>query len=263
MEKIEQKENNGVVQSVERTFKIVELLSKNPKGMGLIAISTNVSLHKSTAHRLLSCLIQMGYVLQDDSTGIYRLSLKLFELSSNLINSTDLLSGAKPPLDRLSQLVQEAVHLVVPSDANIVYIYKVDEFNSSNVRMASRVGLNIPMYCTGCGKAILANLSDVERLQLWERSSVKKLTDNTVTDFNKLCVQLDEIKKIGYAFDNEENEIGVRCVAFPILNYEKRPVAAFSISAPISRMSDERIEQILPHAKQALMQISSALGYFY
>lgn len=250
----------GVVQSVERTFKIIEILSQNPKGMGLLAVSNSAELHKSTTHRLLSCLIQMGYVFQDEGSGIYRLTLKLFEISSRLVNSTDLLSGAKPHLDRLSQLVEEAVHLVVPSGTNIVYIYKVDEFNPSNVRMASRVGLNIPMYCTGCGKTILAYLSDAERLRIWEKSDVKKLTANTITDFTNLCSQLEEIKRLGYGFDNEENEIGVRCVAFPILDRDLRPIAAFSVSAPISRMSDGRIAEILPHALDALRQISLELG---
>lgn len=251
------------MQSVERTFKIVELLSLHTRGLGLLEVAKETALHKSTAHRLLSCLIQMGYVIQDELTGLYRLSLKLFELSSRLVDSTDLLAIAKPYLDSLSQISSEAVHLVIPSEVNIVYVYKVDAYNSSTVRMASRVGLSIPMYCTGCGKAILAHIPQSEVTAIWEKSNIQTLTAHTVVDFNEFCQVLATIRETGYALDNEENEIGVRCMAFPILDYNHRPVAAFSISAPTTRMTDERIAEILPHAKKALAQIASSLGYSY
>ncbi len=252
-----------IVQSVERTFKIVELLTIHTRGLGLLEIAKETGLHKSTAHRLLSCLIQMGYIVQDESTSLYRLSLKLFELSSRLVDGTDLLATSKPYLDKLSQITNEAVHLVIPSDVNIVYVYKVDAFNGSTVRMASRVGLSIPMYCTGCGKAILANMTQNEIASIWKKSSIDALTTHTIINFDEFCQTLNDVKENGYALDNQENEIGVRCVAFPILDYNHRPVAAFSISAPTTRMTDERIAEILPHARKALSQIATSLGYLY
>ena len=136
----------SIVQSVERTFTIVELLSLHTRGLGLLEIAKETGLHKSTTHRLLSCLAQMGYVVQDECTSLYRLSLKLFEVSSRMIDSNDLLTIAKPYLDRLSKTVGEAVHLVIPSQSSIVYLYKVDSFNTATVRMSSRVGLSIYVH---------------------------------------------------------------------------------------------------------------------
>ena len=255
-------EQQPIVQSVERTFQIMETLAESPKGLGLLEVSKGVGLHKSTTHRLLSCLIQMGYATQDSMTGAYKLTFKLFELSSRLVEGTDLLSACKPHLDRLSALSEEAVHLVIPSDTNIVYIYKVDAANKSAVRMSSRVGLSIPMYCTGCGKAILAWLSQAEVAQVWKRSSIRTLTPHTIVQLEELETQLSEIRQQGFAVDNEENEMGVRCLAVPILDFNRRPVGAFSISAPVSRMDEERMEAIRELAVTAQRDIMRSLGYY-
>lgn len=254
-------EQQPVVQSVERTFLIIETLAANPKGMGLLEISKLVGLHKSTTHRLLSCLIQMRYATQDSMTGMYKLTFKLFELSSRLVEGTDLLSACKPHLDRLSALSEEAVHLVIPSETNIVYIYKVDAVNKSAVRMSSRVGLSIPMYCTGCGKAILAWMSEQEVADIWKKSSIRALTPRTIVKREELEQKLVQIRRDGYALDNEENETGVRCLAVPILDFSKRPIGAFSISAPIARMDRERLEAIRDLALDAQKEITRSLGF--
>lgn len=248
------------VQSVERTFTLIELLSRRPKGMQLAEISRETGLHKSTAHRLLACLMQMGYVSQDGISGSYRLTLKLFETSSRVVQEIDILSASKDYLDRLSETTQESVHLVVPSGTKIVYIYKVDRAPHGNVRMSSRIGLSIPMYCTGVGKAILAYLPREQVRDIWDRSDIHPLTEHTVTDWETFCRQLDEIHTQGWAVDDEENELGVRCLAVPLLDYHGFPAAAFSVSAPLSRMGEERMALIRKEALSVGDEITRGLG---
>ena len=142
------------VQSVERIFQLIESLAAHPAGAGLQRLAQDTGLAKSTVHRLLASLVSLGYAAQDEN-GRYRLTLKMFELSSGIVNSMDIMDVAKVHLERLAQRTGEAVHLVIRDGQDIVYIYKTE---SGPMRMSSRVGLRSPLYCTGVGKAILATL---------------------------------------------------------------------------------------------------------
>ena len=147
-------EKSGV-QSVERIFQLIEHLAAHPTGVSLQRLAEETGLAKSTVHRLLASLVGLGYVVQDEENGHYRLTLKMFELSSGIVDSMDIMGVAKAHLERLSQRTGEAVHLVIRDGRDIVYIYKTE---SGPMRMSSRVGLRSPLYCTGVGKAILATL---------------------------------------------------------------------------------------------------------
>ena len=144
----------GGVQSVERIFQLIEQLASHPAGASLQRLAQETGLAKSTVHRLLASLVSLGYAAQEPETGRYRLTLKMFELSSGIVNSMEIMDVAKAHLERLSQRTGEAVHLVIRDAQDIVYIYKTE---SGPMRMSSRVGLRSPLYCTGVGKAILAN----------------------------------------------------------------------------------------------------------
>lgn len=203
----------GGVQSVERIFQLIEHLAAHPTGVSLQTLAGETGLAKSTVHRLLASLVGLGYVVQDEENGHYRLTLKMFELSSGIVDSMDIMGVAKAHLERLSQRTGEAVHLVIRDARDIVYIYKTE---SGPMRMSSRVGLRSPLYCTGVGKAILATLPPEEVEDVWNHSSLKKLTSRTVVDLTEMQDQLAEVRANGYAIDDEENEMGVRCVAVAI-----------------------------------------------
>ena len=168
-------EKSGV-QSVERIFQLIEHLAAHPTGVSLQRLAEETGLAKSTVHRLLASLVGLGYVVQDEENGHYRLTLKMFELSSGIVDSMDIMGVAKAHLERLSQRTGEAVHLVIRDGRDIVYIYKTE---SGPMRMSSRVGLRSPLYCTGVGKAILATLPGDELEDIWTHSNVQKLTDKT------------------------------------------------------------------------------------
>lgn len=247
----------GGVQSVERIFQLIEHLAAHPTGVSLQMLAGETGLAKSTVHRLLASLVGLGYVVQDEENGHYRLTLKMFELSSGIVDSMDIMGVAKAHLERLSQRTGEAVHLVIRDGRDIVYIYKTE---SGPMRMASRVGLRSPLYCTGVGKAILATLPGDELEDIWTHSNVQKLTDKTITDLEELRSQLVEVRANGYAIDDEENELGVRCVAVAIPGPDGRAESAFSISGLAPYMTPERIRRIATLALDARTDILADLG---
>lgn len=244
------------VQSVERIFQLIESLAAHPAGAGLQRLAQDTGLAKSTVHRLLASLVSLGYAAQDEN-GRYRLTLKMFELSSGIVNSMDIMDVAKVHLERLAQRTGEAVHLVIRDGQDIVYIYKTE---SGPMRMSSRVGLRSPLYCTGVGKAILATLPADEVLQIWQHTTPQKLTAHTIVKFEALQAQLTEVRTNGYAIDDEENELGVRCVAVAIPGVGGRADSAFSISGLAPYMTPERIRRIATLAQDARTDIMADLG---
>lgn len=244
------------VQSVERIFQLIESLAAHPAGAGLQRLAQDTGLAKSTVHRLLASLVSLGYAAQDEN-GRYRLTLKMFELSSGIVNSMDIMDVAKVHLERLAQRTGEAVHLVIRDGQDIVYIYKTE---SGPMRMSSRVGLRSPLYCTGVGKAILATLPADEVAQIWQHTTPQKLTAHTIVDFDALQAQLTEVRTNGYAIDDEENELGVRCVAVAIPGVGGRADSAFSISGLAPYMTPERIRRIATLAQDARTDIMADLG---
>ena len=141
-----------------------------------------------------------------------------------------------------------------------MYIDKV-ESNVSSIRMVSRVGSRIPLYCSGVGKALLAELPDSEIREIWNSSEIVSLTPYTVTKFQDLMERIGTVRKVGYAMDDEENEEGVRCIAVSIPDYHKEPVYALSISAPVSRMTDARITELAVDVLAFKKELEKTLGF--
>lgn len=251
---------SGPVQSIDRVFDIIEILATAPSGLLLSDVAAASGLHVSTAHRLLTSLIDRGYARKDHSSGKYCLTLRFFEVGCRVSGAMDLLSLARPLLDALSDFSQEAVHLVKRDGAEVVYLYKAVPVQML-IRMASYVGGRNPLYCTGVGKCILAHLPEKEVEEIWAASDVHSITENTIVDINTLKKQLSLVRQTGYAIDNEENEKEVFCMAAPIFDWQGQPVAAVSVSAPLSRMTDDAQSRILPKLLETTSEISSQLGY--
>ena len=247
----------GGVQSVERIFALIELLAAHPAGASLQTLAQGTALAKSTVHRLLASLVGLGYVSQEETSGRYRLTLKMFELSSGIVNDMAIMEVAKAHLERLAQRTGETVHLVIRDGQDIVYIYKTE---NGPMRMSSRVGMRSPLYCTGVGKAILATLPAGEVAQVWAASRPRKLTERTVADLPHLQEQLETVRAKGYAVDDEENELGVRCVAVAIPGPDGRADSAFSISGLTPYMTPERIRRIAAMALDSRTDILADLG---
>lgn len=249
----------GIVQSIDRALSILEVLSDYSEGLGVTEISEKVDLHKSTVYRLLATLIYKGYVVQDLETNKYGITLKLFELGSKKVESMDLLSVSKEYTKKLMESVNEVVHLVVREGSEIVYIDKVEANNT--IMMASTIGKRSPMYCTSVGKAILAHLPEKKVKEIWDNSKIVKYTDYTITDFEELKTELEDIRQKGYAVDNEENEMGVRCIGVPIFNRHGKVEAAISISGPAIRVTESKISNFSIKVMNTASLISRELGF--
>lgn len=244
---------------MDRLFDIIETLSSNSHGISLTELSETVGLHVSTTHRLLAALVDRGYAQKDIETGKYRLTMRLFEVGSRIVNGMNLVSISRPHLEHLADITGETVHLVARYGDEVVYLYKEDTTNSI-VRMASFVGQKTPMYCTGVGKSILAYLPEKEVRGIWSRTEVTAFTPNTITDFDQLEKCLVSVHESGYAIDDEEHELGVRCVAAPIFDFRSAPVAALSISFPASRIDEERMTEFARNVVSASRSITNLIG---
>ena len=202
------------IQVAERLFQVIERLAENGP-MGIMDLSAELGFHKSTTHRLVTSLQYMGYIRQDEESLKYALSLKFLEIGSKILEQTNMASLIHPSLKKLSEQTGETVHLVRREGTEAVYIDKV-ESTVSSIRMVSRVGSRIPLYCSGVGKALLAELPDPEIEDIWNSSEITSLTPYTVTSLSDLMDRIRGVREAGYAMDDEENEEGVRCIAVSI-----------------------------------------------
>lgn len=235
-------ENKNPIQVADRLFLVMEILAETGP-VTLAELCSHLDLNKSTVHRLLSSLIYMEYVKQDSETGKYALSFKLLNLSNKLLSHIDILDTVRPCLRKLSAEIGETVHFVQLDGLDAVYICK-EESQQNSIRMVSKVGSRIPLYCSGVGKAMMADMDSTRIQTIWYDSDIKKLTPHTIIDYTQFLEKIKEVSTKGYALDDEENELGVRCIAVSIPDYKGRTKYALSVSAPIGRMSDERIEEL-------------------
>ena len=254
------KEKPGqLVQSLDRSLDIIEKLVVSDKGLGVTELSDSLGLHKSTVHRLLATLVYRGYVEQDEY-GRYKIGLKLFEIGGTVLNKMDLRKRTKPYLIRIQQETRETIHLGILDNKEIVYIDK--EETTETIRMYSEVGRRIDAYCTSLGKVLLA-YKKVDIHDLYKNQDLLGYTDNTITDKEELSKHLSEIRKQGYAIDDQEQEPGIRCIGGPIFNYNGDVIAAFSIAGPTTRMTKERVKKLSRKIIKYSKTISSSFGYNY
>lgn len=235
-------EEKNPIQVSERIFHTIECLAASGP-MGLLELSKELNLNKTTVHRILNSLICMDYVRQDPESLKYSLTFKFCGISTQILAQNNIIRLARPYLKELAEQTGETVHLVQVDGIKAVYIDKVEASHNS-VRMVSMIGKSIPLYCSGVGKALLADMSDEKIKTIWDASKIQRLTEYTVTDFEEFQKLITQIRQNGYALDNEENELGVRCIAVSLKSFNNKPTYAISVSAPKDRMSDERIEEI-------------------
>ncbi|WP_208590533.1 IclR family transcriptional regulator [Gracilibacillus suaedae] len=248
------------VQSVERTLSILEILSAHPEGLSIANLSKELSLAKSTVHRLLSTLMTNGYVQQDEQTGHYRLGIQCLVLASSLLNQLDIRKVAKEALHNLAKSSGEVVHLCIHDNNEVVYIDKVE--SDQTLRMYSQIGRRALMHCTGVGKALLSGFTQEQLDHLIAEKGLPKFTETTITDKANLQKELREIQDRGYAIDEQEHEKGIRCIAAPIYDHDGNVVAAISIAGPADRVTKERVKEDLAQAiLTQSKQISAKLGY--
>ncbi len=252
-------DRENMVKSVSRALDIINLVSMKKGGLGVTEIANQMDINKSSVYRILSTLVQYGYIEQDKGTERYKLGYQFLEVSSRLLESLDLRIEAKPFLQELEKETNEVIHLVVYDQGEVVYIEKLD--GNEALRMHSKVGKRAPMHCTSVGKAILAHLPSEIVQEIIERKGLPVHTDKTITDINVFIEELKEVKRKGFALDLEENEYGITCIAVPILDHLGKVAAAVSISGPTIRMTEARLIELEPRMIEIGKLISARLGF--
>jgi DNA-binding IclR family transcriptional regulator len=246
------------ITSLQRGLRLLSLFALEEKGLSAKDVARLSSLPVSTVHRFLVNLESAGF-LTCDSAGIYHLGIACVSLSQAMRGQLDVRAASLPYLQELNHLTRETVHLTVRHGLAAVYVEKLD--SPEPLRIHSRIGAMVPLYCTAVGKVLLAYLSETERGKILEQLELKRFTENTASNLQELQTELKRTRKNGCACDLEEHELHIRCIAAPIWDHSGTVNASLSVTGPAVRMSTGRLRQIAPLIRDAGLKISRQLGF--
>ncbi|WP_274650970.1 IclR family transcriptional regulator [Paenibacillus humicola] len=250
--------SSTVVKALRVLQALADLCDDSPEGASVSRISAKSGESPSSVCKHLAAFQQYGLVEQDPFSERYRIGIYALRLSTLALKPMSIRDTVSPYLRKIADRVGETIHLVVRDGLRVVYIDKVE--SSKTIRMHSEIGLRNPMYCTGVGKAILA-YSPASLVDAVVAEGMTPFTPQTIVSRSALLEELEHIRSRGYAVDNCEHESEVRCVAAPILNHLKEPIASFSVSCPKWRLSDERVTEIGEMLTSISAEISGRFGY--
>lgn len=236
------------IQSLARGLKILDLMGQSPEGASITELAEILGVDKGSASRLVSTLARYGYAEKDLVTHRFHLGTQVVSLSRNVLTRLPLREAAKPYLRQLMETTGECAHLGVPAQGKVLYIDQVE--SPATLRVNAQVGQMNPLHCTALGKVLLA-FCDLEM-----PSSLDSFTPNTITDPEKMTHELEKIRRQGYAVDNEEFDLDVRCIAVPVTDFRGRVVGSIGISGPATRMT----LQHLPDMAAMVVAVGKALS---
>ena len=236
------------IQSLARGLKILDLLGQSQDGLSVTELAEFLGVDKGSASRLVATLARYGYAEKDELTRRYQLGPQVVSLSRSLLARLPLRQAAKPYLRQLMERTGECAHLAVAAQGKALYIDQVE--SPATLRVNAQVGTLNPLHCTALGKVLLA-FGDLAL-----PASLEAFTPRTITDPQALRLALDEIRRLGYAVDDEEFDPCVRCIAVPVFDSRGRLVGSMGISGPSSRVTLER----LPGLAAIVLEIGKALS---
>ncbi len=246
------------VQSIDRAFDILELLSQEPRGIAVTELGRRLDLHMSTVHRLLSSLRDLGYVEKDILSGNYKLGLGFVELASLYLNGLELKTEASPFLHQLTQATGQTTFLAIKDGAEVVYIDKAETFDS--LRRYTIIGKRIPLHASSLGKAMLSGCSDEDIERIYPDQELTMLTKKTIPTFDALMAEIRRTRDRGWAVDDEENERGTHCVGAPVFDYRDRVIAAVSSAWDFKANPELTWENVAKHVVRCAAGISVKMG---
>lgn len=246
------------ITALQRGLRLLQLFSESPRGLTAKQVAARSRLPVSTVHRFLANLKGTGF-LNCGGDSIYHLGFACFAIGQAALSQLDIRRVSLPYLQELNRQTRETIHLTVRHGLSAVYVDKLD--SPEQLRIHSRIGAAVPLYCTAVGKVMLAYMPDEERAQFLPRLGLRRLTPNTVGNLQELEAELYRVRKNGYACDLEEHELHIRCIAAPIWDHAGTVNASLSITAPMVRMAVTRLRQLAPLIQTAGLQISRDLGY--
>jgi IclR family KDG regulon transcriptional repressor len=247
----------GSMQVIDRTFRILETVAKQGS-MTLKDIYSSLNLNKASTFRIVSAMCSNGYLNKDEESGKYSLSFKAFEIGVHAVRHVDYISFIKSALDKLSTELGVIAQFSVEDNNELLCLESYDPTRSS-FSMYTNVGQRSPLYSTSAGKAILSTYSNDVIREKWATMNVRPYTKNTITRLDDLLKEVANIRQCNYALDNEESEPGLFCVGTVLLNYNRRPIGAISLST--NHMTDEIRQKLCDALIAQTQQLSYMLGY--
>ncbi len=248
---------NNQTGTLGKAMSVLDIVAASPNPPRFTEILHQSDQPRGTLHRQLSNLVEEGLLNQRRDSS-YELGYKLLKFASRAWAGNEFRTIAEPHLNKLHNLTGETVHLGVLRDNQVIYLDKVE--GNQAVRMYSQIGNASPAYCTGVGKAALSVLSEPALDACLDSISYKKFTDHTIASSEQMKVVLDEIRKTGNAYDLEEHENGIRCVAAPVFSQDRGFVAGISVTGPAYRVTMERLKSWAPIVRKTAQEIMEDMG---
>lgn len=241
--------DNQSVQIIDRTFQILEYVSKNGR-VGLKDIYTHLGVNKASVFRIVNALCSNGYLNKDELSGDYTLSYKCYEVGINAVRNIDYIAFIRETLDTLSKNYDVISQYSIDDHNELLCLESYDS-SSSNFSIYTRVLYRTPLYATSAGKAILSTYTDEQIAEKWKSMNVRVFTPNTITNLDDLMKDIYQIRQRGYATDKEETSLGLFCIGVPLLDSSRKAIGAISLS---SNQMDDAKEASLYRALSAQTQ---------
>ena len=251
-------ERSDQVQSLVRALTILNRLAETDEGTTLTEMAQQVGLSASTAHRLLTTLQQERYVQFDAERRLWSVGVQAFVAGSAFTRTRSLVGVARPLMRRLMEESGETVNLAVEDEGFAVYLAQVE--CRQMMRAFARPGARVPLHCSSVGKALLTAMGDRDLSKILHRHGLPKLTVKTLHTPAALRQDLIEARARGYALDDEEHAVGLRCVAALIYDESETAVAAVSVLGPMARITDARIAVLGALVRQTAEAVTAGLG---
>ncbi len=246
------------IRVLDRAFDILDVLSEANMPMTLSDIAQAAHLSKTTAHRILLTMLDRSFVAKSE-TGAYTIGYKIIEMASTHINNLELLTEAQPYLSRLTRELDLTAHLGILEGADVVYLEKMDIH--PNTQVYTQIGNRSPGFCSSIGKCLMAGMSRDELDDVLDLFEFKKYTPKTITDKREFVRHLRQVRRQGWAIDDEEYEAGHRCIGAMVYDYRGLPVAAISASGSTSILTDDKIDETVSKVCECARQLSRQIGY--
>jgi len=245
--------------AVERALAMLEAVAQEPEGLSNAEISRKLQIPKSSASYILRTLEKQAYVNRDAETGKYRVGLKILSLSRGALSGIDVREVALPIMRHLVEKTNLTCHLAILDGPEAVYIEKVEP--TGFIRMDTWVGRRMRVHATSVGKALVAHIPPERLEKILAESGMEKRTSKTITTLPRLLKDLEKVRAQGYAVDDEENNMGARCLGAPVFNQQGAIEASIGLSGTTNQVNAQTMPRILEALKDAARHVSMQLGY--
>lgn len=245
--------------TIDRSLSILEAAAQSEHGLSNSDISRRLKIPKSSASYILRVLERRGYLLRDTESGRYRLGLKLMSLTRDMLTHIDVREVAKPIMEQFVKATNLSAHLAVLDNGRAVYVEKVEA--QGFVKMDIWVGHRLPVHSTSIGKVLVSGMADDEITGILNLRGMEQITNKTISTPQRFLKEIENVRKFGFAIDNEENSVGVRCVSAPVYDMQGKIVAALGTSSTIMQLNDENLSKTVELIRDCASQVSEKMGY--